>query len=151
MFKMTGVVLELNLDINMYLFVVKGIRGGIFYIAKRYNKPNNKYMKLYDDSKPNKHITYLEANNLYGWAMSQYLPYSGFKCLNKKEINRFDINLIIKISSHGYIVEVDIEYPHKLRSLHNDYPLVPEKLEIGSKLVLICCQGIVMILRFSIT
>ena len=57
----------------MHLFIEKRMRGGIFYIAKRYSKANNKYMESYDSSKESKYITYLNANNLYGWAMSQYL------------------------------------------------------------------------------
>ena len=56
----------------MHLFVKKGIRGGIYYIAKRYSKAN-KYMESYDSSEESKFIEYLDANNLYGWAMSQYL------------------------------------------------------------------------------
>ena len=56
----------------------KGMRGGISYGAKRHSKANNKYMKCYDSSKESKYITYLDANNLYGWAMIQYLPYGGF-------------------------------------------------------------------------
>ena len=63
----------------MHLFNEKGMRGGISYIAKRFSKTNNKYVQLYDDKKPSKYITYLHANNLYGWAMSQYLPYGDFK------------------------------------------------------------------------
>ena len=67
----------------MYLFIVKGMRGGISYIAKRYSKANNKPMTDYDSREESIYIIYLEANNLYGWAMSQYLPYGGFKWLNK--------------------------------------------------------------------
>ena len=58
----------------MYLFIEKGMRGGISYIAKRYSKANNNYMGCYDSSKESKYITYVDANNLYRWAMSQYLP-----------------------------------------------------------------------------
>ena len=58
----------------MHLFIGKGMRGGISYIAKKYSKVNNKYMQSYDANKPSKFITYLDASNLYGWAMSQYLP-----------------------------------------------------------------------------
>ena len=61
------------------------MRGGFSYISKRHSKANNKYMECYDSSKESKYITYLDANNLYGWATSQYLPYSGFKWLNKKK------------------------------------------------------------------
>ena len=65
------------------------MKGGISYIAKRHSKVNNKYIKSDDSSKENKYIMYLDANNLYGWAMSQYLPCSGFKWLNKKETDGF--------------------------------------------------------------
>ena len=57
------------------------MRGGISYIAKIHSKTNNKYMKCYDNNEESKYIAYLDANNLYGWAMSQYLPYSEFKWL----------------------------------------------------------------------
>ena len=74
---------------------------------------------------------YWDANNLYGWAMSQFLPYSHFEWLTKKEINDFFLNCVSENSSIGYISEVDLEYPNELHDLHNDYPLAPEKLEIG--------------------
>ena len=93
MLKMTG-KLELISDTDMHLFIEKGMRGGISYIAKRFDKTNNTYMKSYNDKKPSKYIMYLDANNLYGWAMSQYLPYSGFKWLYQKEIDTFDVNSI---------------------------------------------------------
>ena len=51
-------------------------------------------MKCYDYKKPSKHIMYLNANNLYGWVNSQYLPYSEFKWLNQKYIDKFDLNFI---------------------------------------------------------
>ena len=81
MFKMTKIKIISNID--MYLFVEKEMREGIFYIAKRFSKANNKYMKSYDDSKPSKYILYLDANNLYGWVKSQYLPYSKFEGLKR--------------------------------------------------------------------
>ena len=88
-------------------------------------------MECYDSSKESKYITYLDANNLYGWAMSQYLPYSGFKWSNQKDIDRFDVNSIEENSSISYMVEVDLKYPSELHELHNDYPLAAEKLEIN--------------------
>ena len=75
----------------MDLFIEKGMRGGISYIAKRQSKANNKLIQSYDVNKPSKFTMYLDANNLYGWAMSQYLPYGGFKWLNQKEIDKFDL------------------------------------------------------------
>ena len=64
---------------------------------------NKKYMKCYNAYKPNKYIAYLDANNLHGWAMSQYLPYSEFKWLNQKEIVKFDVSLIGEKCSNRYI------------------------------------------------
>ena len=56
----------------MHLFIEKGLRGGISYIAKRYSEANNKYLKNYDPTKPSKYISYLDMNNLYEWVMSRY-------------------------------------------------------------------------------
>ena len=128
MLKMVGMRLEKIFDIDMYLFTEKGLRGGIFHIAKRYAKANNKYVKNYDPKKPSKFITYLDMNNLYGWAMSSYLPYGGFKWL--KNVDGFDVNSISEKSPIGYILEVDLQYADELHALHNDYPLAPEKLAI---------------------
>ena len=125
MLKMTGIELELISDIEMHLFIEKGMRGGISYIAKRYSKANNKYMQSYDANKPSKFITYLDEDNLYGWAMSQYLPYNGFKWSSQKEIDKLLLNLIgcnfiEENSSDGYILEVDLEHPDKLHEMHNN-------------------------------
>ena len=110
------------------------MRGGISYIAK--------YMKCYDNSKERKYITYLDANNLYGWALSQYLPYTGFKWLNQKEISDFCLNSVSENSSIGYILEVDLEYLSELHDLYNDYPLAPEKLEISQNMLSKYCLSI---------
>ena len=125
---MTGIELELISDIYMYLFVEKRMRGRISYITKRYSKANNKYMKSYDNKKPSKYITFLNANNLCGSTMSQYLPYSRFKQLNQKEIDKLCLNSIGENSSDGYILEVDLKYPDELHELDNDYPLALGKL-----------------------
>ena len=66
----------------MYLFIEKGLRGGVSSIMHRKGTANNKDMKNYDNKKPSKHIAYLDANNLYGFSMSQYLPYGGFKWID---------------------------------------------------------------------
>ena len=88
-------------------------------IAKRHSNRNTKYMKSYDNEKPSKYITNLDANNLYGWAMSQYLTYSRFKLLNKK-INKFCLNSIGKNNSDSYIFKVDLAYPDELHDLHSN-------------------------------
>ena len=74
MLKMAGIELELISDTDMHLFIEKGMRGGISYIAKGYSKANNEYMQPYDVNKPSKLIVYVDENNSYCWAMSQYLP-----------------------------------------------------------------------------
>ena len=79
MLKMTNIKLELMRDIDMFQFIEKGMRGGVSYIANRYENANNKYMKEYDEKAPSKYVMYLDANNLYGWAMYQHLPTGNFK------------------------------------------------------------------------
>ena len=128
MLKMTNIKLELMTDIDMFEFIEKGLRGGISYIANRCGQANNEYMKNYDEKAPSKYIMYLDANNLYGWAMSQSLPTGGFKWLSQKRIDKKDLGKYTDDSKKGLILEVDLEYPHELHNLHNDYPLAAEKL-----------------------
>ena len=130
MLKMTDIKLELMTDIDMFQFIEKGLRGGISYIANRYGKANNKYMKSYDEKAPSKYIMYLDANNLYGWAMSQYLPTGGFKWMKQEHIDKLDLSKYKEDSKKGLILEVDLEYPKELHNLHNDYPLEPEKVKV---------------------
>ena len=101
MTKMTNKELGQISNIDMYLFIEKGMKEGISYIAKRYSKANNKYMQSYNESKPSKYIMHLDLNNLYGWAISQYFPYNGFEGLNKKVIDKFHVNLIAEIHLDG--------------------------------------------------
>ena len=76
-----------RIQVSRFQFIEKGMRGGISYIANRYGKSNNKYMKEYDEKAPSKYVMYLDTNNLYGWAVSQYLPSEGFRWMTVKEIN----------------------------------------------------------------
>ena len=89
MLKMTGVKLEKTSNIDKYLYIEKGLRGGISYIAKRYAKANNKYINDQDPKKPSTFLSYLNTNNLYGWAMSEYILYERFKWL--KNVDEFDV------------------------------------------------------------
>ena len=138
--KKTGVELELLPDYDMFLMIEEGIRGGICHAVHRYAKANNKYMKNYDKSKESSYIQYLDANDLYGAAMSEKLPINGFKWvndisgINKKFVRSYDK----KNSDKGYILEVDVDYPSKLHKLHSDMPFLPEKIKIDKTQKLVC-------------
>ena len=142
MLKMTDIKLELMTDIDMFQFIEKGMRGGTSYIANRYGEANNKYMKTYDEKAPSKYIMYLDANNLYGWAMSQYLPTGGFKWMTKNHIDKIDLAKYTEDSKKGLILEVDLAYPEELHDLHNDYPLAPEKVKVTKNMLSDYCQKI---------
>ena len=107
------------------------MRGGINYISKGYSK-----------SDQIKTIVYWDANNLYGWAMTQDLPVYDFKFLSQKEIDSFDLKTISENSEIGYILEVHLEYRKELYDIHSDYPLCPEKIEISSDMLSSYCRGI---------
>ena len=96
----------------MLMMFEQGIRGGITHISKRYSEANNKYVKDFDPKKPSKFATYLDANNLYGWTMSQRLPTHGSKWMKGSELTNDKVI--------------------KLWKSHNDYPLVPEKMKIDT-------------------
>ena len=87
-------------------------------------------MKEYDEKAPSKYIMYLDANNLYGWVMSQYLPTGNFKWMTDKEISKIDQGKYKADGKKGLILEVDLEYPQELHDIHNDYPVAPEKVKV---------------------
>ena len=125
--KETRQELQLLTDYDMLMMVEKGIRGGISHISKRYAEANNKYMKDYNPDKESVYIQYLDANNLYGWAMSQPLPTHGFKWMKNLTKEKVIKILSRKDGQNGFIFEVDLNYPKSLWKEHNDYPLAPEK------------------------
>ena len=139
MLKKTNVNLELLTDVDMLLMIEAGIRGGMCQSVYRYAKANNKYMKNYDKSIESSYLMYLDANNLYGWAMSQKLPVNGFKWEN--DLSRFNENFIKNYNENsdvGYFLEVDIEYPKQLWSYHKDLPFLPERKKLGKVEKLVC-------------
>ena len=142
MLKMTNIKLELMTDVDMFQFIETALREGVSIISHRYGKANNKYMSDYDPKQPAKHIMYLDANNLYGWAMSQYLPTGGFKWLSQKNIDRLNLAAYTKNSEKGLILEVDLEYPKELHDLHNDYPLAPEQIKVNNDMLSNYCKQI---------
>ena len=142
MLKMTNIKLELMNDIDMFQFIEKGMRGGTSYIANRFGEANNKYMKTYNENSPSKYIMYLDANNLYGWAMSQYLPTGNFKWLSQKRIKKTNLGKYTENNKKRLILEVDLEYPQELHNLHNDFPLGPEKIKVAKDMLSDYCKQI---------
>ena len=137
--KKTNVKLELLTDYDILLMVEEGIRGGICDAIHRHAKANNKYMKNYDKNQESSYIQYLDANNLYGWAMSQKLSGNGFKWIN--DVTGIDGEFIRNYnedSDKGYILEVDDKYPRKLHDLHSALPFLPKRMKIDKCKKLVC-------------
>lgn len=128
MLKYTQIELELLTDIDMLHFFKKGIRGGVSTCVKRMSKANNPMLNNYNFSDPLSYIVYLDATNLYGWAMKQYLPTGKFRWLHENEISTFSLSDISHTSEYGYVLEVDLEYPYNLHDYHNDLPFCPENI-----------------------
>ena len=136
--KKTGIELELLTDPDMLLTFEDGTRGGMCNAIHRYAKANNKYMKNYNKNVESSFIEYLDANNLYGWAMSKKLPVGEFEWINPEDytediIKRYDEN-----DDYGAILEVDVDYPKHLHKLHNDLPFLLERIKINNVDKLIC-------------
>jgi hypothetical protein len=105
----------------------QGIRGGISVISHRHAEANNKYMKSFDKTKDSNYLMYLDANNLYGYAMKGYLPIGNHKWENPEEWNEGKILSIKSNANKGAIFEVDIDYPENIHDAHSDYPFLVEK------------------------
>lgn len=137
----TDVKLQLFHDINHYLFVTKAKRGGLSMVSKRYAKANHPFLgEIYDPQQKNVFILYLDCNNLYGKAMSEYLPYADFAW--NSTISLEDILNTSDTASTGYFIECTLEYPPELHDAHNDYPLAPEHCTILSDQWSPYCQEI---------
>jgi len=131
MLRFTGCSLELISDPSMFEMIDRGLRGGVSMIVHRYAKANNPEMgATFNPQEPLSYIVYLDANNLYGYAMSQPLPTGGFRWLDSNEWARIDWKSLESNATKGYILEVDLEYPNELHENHNDYPLAPDKRQM---------------------
>ena len=129
--KLTNVSLELLTEPDIYLFVEKGLRGGISMVSHHHAQANNPQMQNYNPDQPTSFLQYLDSNNLYGWAMSQYLPTGGFQWVNYTD----QILETPADADRGFILEVDLEYPASLHRQHNDYPLAPEKMKVTNTMM----------------
>ena len=139
--KKTNIELELLTDYDMLLMVEEGIRGGICHSVHRYAKANNKYMKNYNKDEESSYIQYLDANNLYAWAMSKKLPVNGFKWLDINKINELNEDFLKNYDENndkGYIFEVDVKYLKRLHELHSDLSFLSEQMEINKCKKLVC-------------
>ena len=139
--KKTGVNLELLKDPDMLLMFECDIRGGITQSVHKWANANNPYMGCeYDPLRPTNYLQYLDANNLYGWAMSQPLPTGEFKWVDienlkggARELKR-TIDMMVRNSNNrgvGYVLEVDLKYPRELHDHHNDLPFMCEKIRVN--------------------
>ena len=127
--KRTGIKLELLTDPDMLLMFERGIRGGITQAVRKYASANNKYMgDKFNLNEDTTYLQYLDANNLYGWAMSQPLPTGGFKWV---DVNPNEISELATRTDKGYLLEVDVSYPKELHNQHNDLPFMCERMEIN--------------------
>ena len=136
--KRTGVKLELLTDSDMLLVVEEVIKGGMCYAIHRYAKANNKYMKNYDEKEESSFLEYQDTNNLYGWAIFQKLPVSGFKWLEDASIGEEFMKNYDEDSDKGYILKVNVEYLKKLHDLHSDLAFLPERMKIYKCTKLVC-------------
>ena len=130
MLKMTKMELDKISDADAHLFIERGMRGGICHVLERYSKANNELCPDYDETKPKVYIKYFDMNTLYGKAMSEYLPYGGFKWV---KVNNEAVNTILNKSDnslYGYFLDVDLDYPEELHDSHNDFPMAAEKIKI---------------------
>ena len=127
-FEYTNIKLDLLTDNDMLLTFEKGIRGGYSgVLGDRYIKANNKYNLDFNNQALQNYLLYLDANNLYGWAMSQPLPTGDFKWEEKDYSWRDPPN------NRGCILEVDLEYPLNTKAKTHKFPLAPEKLKIDEE------------------
>ena len=129
--KKTEVKLELLTDIDMLIMFEQGIRGGISQAIHKYAKANNKYMKSYNKDILSPYLMYLDANNLYGWAICKKLPEGEFKSVKRLSIFAEDqIKDYNENSFYGALLEIDIRYPKHLQHLLKDLPFLPERKQL---------------------
>ncbi|CAN7978838.1 unnamed protein product, partial [Ixodes persulcatus] len=125
--KQTGVKLELLDDVDAYLIIEAGLRGGIVQCAIRNTRGNVPGSACFDPNTAVSHILDLDVNGLYASTMRQSLPCAGFRWLDREEIDALHFQQVPDDAPEGYILEVDLDYPRELHDSHADFPLAPEK------------------------
>lgn len=134
--KFTKCELKLSSDPTQYLFFEEGIRGGVSTITQRYAKANNNDLQEdYSPQLPSNYLLYLDCNNLYGVALSDYLPTGDFKWLTEEEISILNISNLPEDNDKDYIIECDLEYNTDLHASHSDYPLAPERMVVSDEML----------------
>ena len=135
--KMTDVTLELLTDIDMHLMIEEGVRGGVSTIVTRYAKANNKYMAEYDPEEKSLYLLDLDANNLYGWAMSQPLPTDTFTWVSEEDLHQLysKVMELDKNAPNGYILEVDLEIPEDKHDYFNQYVPAPQHMQVAEDML----------------
>lgn len=131
--KMSGISLELLTDPTMYNIFELGIRGGVSMVCKKYSKANHIHLDDFNPTQESKHIMYLDANNLYGWAMRQPLPTGMMRFLSDDEINQFDLQQKTSDSDEGYILEVDLQCPPEIHDKLNSLPIAPTHKKVSDQ------------------
>jgi hypothetical protein len=140
--KHSGVQLQLISDPEIFLFPENSIRGGVSTVSHRYATANNPRLPTFDSTGPRSYITYLDVNNLYGYAMTQALPIGDFRFLSRDEIDQLEVDNISDDATQGYILEVDLSYPRELHRLHCDFPVAPEKLKVTHDMLSPYCKSL---------
>ena len=130
----TKVELDVIQDVEMLNFLDRALLGGYSAVHHQYSKANNPGMHDYDKKRPVCTICCLDANNLYGFCMCDYLPTGNFRWIDLKQDDRFrDVKSIQAFPPNGptsVFLEVDLNYPSTLHEAHNDLPLAPEKIKV---------------------
>ena len=135
MLRNTNCTFDLITDREMFSMVQVGIRGGVSMIPTRYAQANNPDLTAFDPARSTSYIIYLDANNLFVWAMCQPMPIGGFEWMRAAEAREIDWLAQTEDQPMGYFIEASMNYPVELHEAHNDYPLAPERLDVQVKML----------------
>ena len=129
MLKKSKIKIQLVTDIDQFLFIENGIRGGLSFISQRYAEKTKKKSDFYN------YLAYIDANNLYGSSQTKPLPVGNYRWLTKDEISAIRLDHLNESDNTGYMLEVDLDYPKSLHVHHNSFPLAPEKITVTAEMM----------------